>query len=87
MDSSNIFWKFCSPAGTPYTFNPYVPPCERNPYYDDPRDVGPNHDSTPINLVQCERCGTYFASPATPSRLLQTQRHLCDECRAETDSQ
>ena len=27
-------------------YGPYVPPCERHPYYDDPRDVKPENKSS-----------------------------------------
>lgn len=84
MDSSNIFWRYC----TPNAYVSYAPPCGCDPYYDDSRDIDLNRDSTPINLVQCERCGTYFApSSEMPPWVQQMQRCLCDKCRAEADSQ
>lgn len=84
MDSSNIFWKYC----TPNAYVSYVPPCGRDPYYDDPRDAGPKYEYVPIDLVQCERCGTYFApSSEVPPWVQQMQRCLCDKCRAEVNSQ
>ena len=33
-------------------FKLYIPPCQRNPYYDDPRDVKPE-DSQIISPVDC----------------------------------
>lgn len=41
MDFNN-FWQS--------VFNiPYIPPCERNPYYDDPRDVKPETSNPYVN--------------------------------------
>lgn len=80
MDSSNIFWKFCSPNNA-YAFNPYVPPCERDPYYDDPRDVKPGSEDNPIEMVQCRQCGTYFVPDA--SQLRSYVSDLCEKCRNE----
>lgn len=30
----------------------YVPPCERNPYYDDPRDVKPTEEEWAANIAK-----------------------------------
>lgn len=68
--------------------HPYVPPCERNPYYKDPRDVDPsvddsfrhpfvNSDATTfcIDMRKCSKCGIYF-QPDNPF-----DSDLCHDCR------
>lgn len=61
---------------------PYIPPCERNPYYDDPRDFNGdfstwraaiNEQENTKTLTKCVKCGTYFI-PISFDR-------LCEDCR------
>lgn len=69
-------------------YGEYVPPCERNPYYQDPRDVNPNDTfndtvsgSEFIDLSQCPLCCGYFQPWYGISKGgLGMQRYICKDC-------
>lgn len=63
------------------TYKPYIPPCGRNPYYDDPRDVKPNVEDNAIEMTQCRQCGTYFVPDG--SWIRPHVLTLCEKCRGE----
>lgn len=54
---SELFKNVIFPMALDALEGPYVPPCERDPYYEDPRDVKPDAE---IDLQQCMECGCFF---------------------------
>lgn len=71
-------------------FYQYVPPCERNPYYDDPRDVKPEERADNgatikiyqvLELIECDECHSFFQPDYISQLRPAGSRNICPECQ------